>query len=176
MRSHCFSGLFLCNFLSTKIDYEHPSELGAWGHTTAREGHPARGQECLPSAIRWQLLNVYWRVWLLVVFACKHSLSNIGANSKLKVSKTPCSALLPFGYLLSSFITTFVLAWEMGSSWITWPWFHSRSESSSPASLWQTPQAVSFWLVAPLQMTSPPFQVEYLAFMNAQGRMPKLQL
>ena len=29
IQSHCFSGLFLCYFLSTEINYEHPSELGA---------------------------------------------------------------------------------------------------------------------------------------------------
>lgn len=46
IRSHCFSGLFLCYFLSTKINYKHPPELGA------------RTYECQRGvSAMWQWLN-----------------------------------------------------------------------------------------------------------------------
>lgn len=40
--SHCFSGFFLCYFLSSKIDYEYPSKPGA-GTEVCRRGASCRG-------------------------------------------------------------------------------------------------------------------------------------
>lgn len=88
--SHCFLGLFLCYFLNTKINYEHPSELCTRNiHTSARQGCPVRGQEFLPSPGTWQLLTVCWECdnsWCLggnMVSFQHHS-----SNWKLKVSRT----------------------------------------------------------------------------------------
>lgn len=50
--SHCFSGLFLCYFLSTKINYKYPFELGAGDVQTQQSGIPP---ECFPSPAVCQL-------------------------------------------------------------------------------------------------------------------------
>lgn len=151
--SHCFSGLFLCYFLSSKINYEHPSELGA-RDTPLQEG----GVLVETKSFFFLLLhNHCWMcVWEPNDSGCgvgTWCLFRIIALTKSWRYSPPHVLLFPLACLLSWFMITSSLAKKMHSA-DQCPHVHSESESRmtqhrSSARSWQSPQSVSLWLRAP---------------------------
>lgn len=102
IRSHCFSGLFLCCFLSTKINYKHPPEQG-----TRDIRAPERGV-CHNVCLGARHFRAFG--WGHGVFQ-HHS-----SNWMLEVPPNPMLYYFSFGYLSSWCLATFSLTLEIGST------------------------------------------------------------
>lgn len=154
--SHCFSGLFLCYFPSTKINYKYPFELGVHkGKRGASRQRPRR----LPSPALRQLMNVYWECDISWYWYGNRVFS---ASQLTKIHRYPRHHILPGCHSLLTFCLLQHSVW------------HGKWAQPNPLRGQNPAHQGSFTEhLAPKQMTSPLSQVEYLTTVNAQGCLPK---
>lgn len=131
--SHCFSGLFLCYFLSTKINYKYPFELGAGDVQTQQSGIPPAAKSAFLLLLYASWLNVQRGVQGVGHFMGLYRNKDFSMSLKAELHKIPHAVL----WQLSQFVVA-NLAWEMGSAQFA-PWLQHSSSMLFPLRSFLTP-------------------------------------